>query len=75
LFQALGALLVKWDALDHEFLGEYTVGFDEWKAHVAEVDFDLVTEVTGLSMQQITEAAEMLRDSKATVFCWAMGLT
>jgi molybdopterin-dependent oxidoreductase alpha subunit len=75
LFQALGALLVKWDALDHEFLGEYTVGFDEWKAHVAGVDFDLVTEVTGLSMQQITEAAEMLRDSKATVFCWAMGLT
>ncbi|MEW1932716.1 FdhF/YdeP family oxidoreductase [Rhodococcus sp. NPDC079359] len=75
LFQAIGSLLVKWDALDHEFLDNYTVGFDAWKAHVAEVDWDLVTEVTGLSVAQITEAAEMLRDSKATVFCWAMGLT
>ena len=29
----------------------------------------------GLTREQITEAAQLLRDSDATVFCWAMGLT
>ena len=31
--------------------------------------------MTGLSREQITELAQLLRDSTATVFCWAMGLT
>ncbi len=75
LFQAIGSLLVEWDALDHDFIDEYTTGFDEWKAHVRAVDWEVVTTTTGLSRTQITELAQMLRDSDATVFCWAMGLT
>jgi len=75
LFQAFGHLLVQWGALDEEFIAAHTTGFDVWRAHVADLDWDFVTETTGLSRQQITEAAQMLRQSKATVFCWAMGLT
>jgi molybdopterin-dependent oxidoreductase alpha subunit len=75
LFQALGSLLVEWDALDHDFIGRHTTGFDAWRAHVADVDWDVVTDTTGLSREQITELAELLRDSDRTVFCWAMGLT
>ena len=75
LFQAIGSLLLKWDSIDHEFVESYTAGFDEWREHVASVDWNVVTDATGLTVQQITTAAEMLRDSKATVFCWAMGLT
>jgi formate dehydrogenase major subunit len=75
LFQAFGSLLVEWDALDHEFIEAHTTGFDEWREHVQAVDWDVVTSTTGLSRTEITKAAELLRDSKATVFCWAMGLT
>ena len=75
LFQAIGSLLVTWDALDHDFIDRYTTGFQQWRDHVAAVDWDVVTQTTGLSRQQITQAAQMLRDSDATVFCWAMGLT
>ncbi|KQU02531.1 hypothetical protein ASG56_16390 [Rhodococcus sp. Leaf7] len=75
LFQAMGKLLVEWDALDHEFIEKYTNNFDLWKQHVSEVDWDEVETVTGLSRVQITDAAKLLRDSKATVFCWAMGIT
>jgi len=75
LFQAFGSLLVEWDALDHEFIDQHTAGFDAWRDHVRNVDWEVVTATTGLSREQITEAAELLRDSKATVFCWAMGLT
>ncbi len=75
LFQAIGSLLVQWDALDHDFLERYTEGFDQYVAHVAELDWDKVEASTGLTREKITEAAEMFRDSDATVTCWAMGIT
>src|SRR6185436_14293819 len=75
LFQALGSLLVEWDALDHDFIAAHTTGFEAWRDHVRAVDWDVVTATTGLSREQITRLAELLRDSDRTVFCWAMGLT
>ena len=75
LFQAFGALLVEWGALDTDFVDTYTRGFAEWRDHVSALDWDQVIEVTGLSREQITAAARLLRDSDRTVFCWAMGLT
>jgi len=75
LFQAFGKLLVSWDAIDTDFLARYTRGFETWRDHVRALSWERITDVTGLSRPQITEAAELLRDSDATVFCWAMGLT
>ncbi|MDO9380634.1 MAG: FdhF/YdeP family oxidoreductase [Nocardioidaceae bacterium] len=75
LFQAFGHLLAQWDAIDHAFVDEHTVGFEAWREHVADLDWDMVEKATGLSRALITEAAEMLRGSKATIFCWAMGIT
>ena len=75
LFQAMGSLLVEWDALDHEFIDSHTRGFTQWRDHVSAIDWQVVAEATGLNRAQITQAAELLRRSDATVFCWAMGLT
>jgi molybdopterin-dependent oxidoreductase alpha subunit len=75
LFQAWGALLVEWDALDHDFIARHTRGFLNWRAHLSSIDWDLVEATAGLPRGQITEAARLLRDSDRTVFCWAMGLT
>jgi molybdopterin-dependent oxidoreductase alpha subunit len=75
LFQAWGALLVEWDALDHDFIARHTRGFLNWRAHLSSIDWDLVEATAGLSRGQLTEAARLLRDSDRTVFCWAMGLT
>jgi molybdopterin-dependent oxidoreductase alpha subunit len=75
LFQALGSLLVEWDALDHGFISDYTTGFEEWKQHVKGLNWDEVGQSTGLTRDQIVEAARMLQASDRTVFCWAMGLT
>lgn len=75
LFQAIGALLLEWGAVDRDFVEQYTSGFDEWAAHVKDLDWDLVLEATGLTRAQIEEAAAMFRDSDATVLCWAMGIT
>ncbi|MCD6638826.1 MAG: FdhF/YdeP family oxidoreductase [Nocardioides sp.] len=75
LFQAIGSLLVEWDAVDHEFLARHTEGFEAYAAHVRAVDWARVEEATGLTRAQVTEAAEWFRDSPATVTCWAMGIT
>ncbi len=75
LFQAIGALLVEWDALDHDFIAARTEGFDQWRKQLGELDWDEVADATGLTREQITEAARMIADSGATIYCWAMGLT
>jgi molybdopterin-dependent oxidoreductase alpha subunit len=75
LFQGIGALLVEWDALDHDFIAEHTDGFEQWAEHVRSVDWPVIESTTGLTRAQITEVAEMIRDSNATIYCWAMGLT
>ncbi len=75
LFQAIGALLVEWDAVDRDFVAAHTEGYGAWRAHVAQVDWELVDRATGLERGQIVEAARMVADSGATIWCWAMGLT
>ena len=74
-FQAVGSLLIEWDALDHDFLAQYATGFEEYAAHVADLDWGKVEASTGLTRDQITEAARMIADSPATITCWAMGIT
>jgi anaerobic selenocysteine-containing dehydrogenase len=69
-FQAVGKLLVEWDAVDPRFAATHTEGFEEWLRHVRQVDLDQVTRETGLSRDQITAAARMAADSGATVYCW-----
>jgi molybdopterin-dependent oxidoreductase alpha subunit len=75
LLQAIGALLLEWGAVDHDFIERHTTGFEQWAAHVRALDWDVVRRSTGLTREQIEEAACMFRDSDATVLCWAMGIT
>ncbi len=71
LFQAIGALLREWGAVDREFVEARTAGFEQ----LTEPDRDVVLAATGLEWDLIEEAARMFADSDATIVCWAMGLT
>ncbi len=75
LFQGMAAHLVAHDAIDHAFVAEHTEGFDAWVAHLARLDWAEIERASGLTRAQIEEAAELLRASSSTVFCWAMGIT
>ncbi len=75
LWQAIGSILLEEDAVDHDFVGRYTAGFDEYVAHVGKLDWAAVELATGLGAGQIREAAHLLIDADATVHCWAMGIT
>nr|WP_121222294.1 FdhF/YdeP family oxidoreductase [Saccharothrix variisporea] len=75
LFQAVGNLLLSWDAVDREFVAGFTDGFEAYAAHVRELDWDAVDVATGLPRAQVELLARMLAGSERTIFCWAMGLT
>ena len=75
LFKALNSLILKADAVDHEFIRDHTHGYEEFAAQAGDVDWQEVEQVTGLPQQQVERIAGMLMRSERTVFCWAMGLT
>ena len=74
-FQAIAALLIRADAIDHEFIAASTMGFDEYASARASVDWAETEYATGLSRSEIESAARAFAESPATVVCWAMGLT
>ncbi|HEU5111601.1 MAG TPA: FdhF/YdeP family oxidoreductase, partial [Micromonosporaceae bacterium] len=80
-FQAIGNLLLAWEdeapgtVLDHDFIAGSTEGFAEYAAHVRGLDWAAVDAATGLPRTQIEQVARMIAESKATIVCWAMGLT
>jgi len=81
LFQALGHLLLEEEKLnpgtvvDHSFISQQTEGFAAYAEARSVVDWDETERATGLTRAEITKAAKMMAASKATIICWALGLT
>jgi molybdopterin-dependent oxidoreductase alpha subunit len=61
--------------LDHEFIAEYTSGFDAYRQAMAEVRWPALVEATGIPETSLRAIGEEVRASNATIVCWAMGLT
>ncbi len=61
--------------LDQEFIDSYTSGFDDFVAALRTVSWPEIVEQSGVSKEQIEQAAQIFVDSERTIFCWAMGLT
>ncbi|GAA5033444.1 FdhF/YdeP family oxidoreductase [Microbacterium fluvii] len=80
LFQAIGKHLLEVEersggVVDHAFVAAHTTGFDAYAAEVAAVSWADLVEATGVAEDELRRVAELVRASKATIVCWAMGLT
>ncbi|MGL4255403.1 MAG: FdhF/YdeP family oxidoreductase [Microbacterium sp.] len=80
LFQAIGKHLLEredaeGDVLDHAFLAEHTSGFDAYRQAMADASWPALVEATGLPEKALRRVGEAVRSSRATIVCWAMGLT
>jgi molybdopterin-dependent oxidoreductase alpha subunit len=60
---------------DQEFISTKTVGVDAVLRSLDETSWDDITYGSGLSREQIVEAAEMIIDAPTMITCWAMGVT
>ncbi|GHH74014.1 formate dehydrogenase [Streptomyces sulfonofaciens] len=76
LFRLLNKLIIETDgAVDEEFVGTYTHGYEEFAAAARTADWDETLAATGLERSAIERALRMVLESRRTVVCWAMGLT
>ncbi len=60
---------------DHEFIQTRTTGFDGLTARLDAADWNDIVESSGLSRDQIADAAEMIMSADRFITCWAMGVT
>lgn len=67
--------IIENDLHDEEYLEERTVGFEDVKEKVQEFTPDYVEEVTGVSPEDLKEAAEGVATADSCCFCWTLGLT
>jgi molybdopterin-dependent oxidoreductase alpha subunit len=67
--------LLERGAVDAEFIAAHTDGFEALRDEVLAEDWGRIEAASGLSRAQIAEAADVYAASKATICCWAMGIT
>lgn len=60
---------------DREFIASRTEGFHEFKKVILQYSPDKVSEITGVSLDQLYLAAEILATNKPMAVMWAMGIT
>ncbi len=74
LMYTLANQLIEKDYIDHEFIGEHTEKFDEFREFVQDYTLDRGVEGTGLSREQILELVELIHSGKRVSFWWTMGV-
>jgi molybdopterin-dependent oxidoreductase alpha subunit len=63
------------EVFDQKFIKENTVGYDGLIKHIDKYDLEELSEASGISIDELHKAAEMLRDKNRIIICWAMGIT
>jgi predicted molibdopterin-dependent oxidoreductase YjgC len=60
---------------DKAFIAERTEGFEEFEATVQQYPPEQVSRITGVPVEQLYQAAELLGRNKPMAVIWAMGIT
>jgi molybdopterin-dependent oxidoreductase alpha subunit len=63
------------DVLDHGFIAEYCHGFTAFEQNMLDTSWTHIEQHSGLTQNQINQAADIACASKKTICCWAMGMT
>jgi len=61
--------------LDHSFLAEHCAGFEDYRAAVEATSWEEIEDQSGLTRQQIEEAADVYVNAERVICTWAMGVT
>ena len=81
LIKAINILLMQAEernpgsVFDLDFISNNTNGYNELIADLKKQDIHELAKAAGISLEQITEVAQVLINKKKIITCWAMGLT
>ncbi|PIE59432.1 MAG: molybdopterin oxidoreductase [Desulfobulbus propionicus] len=62
------------DLLDHDFVSNWTSGFDEFKTHLTPLTPDWAEHITGVPASDIKKAAAMYATSKPAILDWGLAI-
>ena len=74
LFYGIAHLLIRWSAVDLEFIREHTEAYEEFAAFTRSYTPEYTSCVTGLPATQIIEFARMIAEGERVSFWWTMGV-
>jgi assimilatory nitrate reductase catalytic subunit len=74
LFNGILHLMIENDWLDHDFINQQTVGFEEVAAHVSDWPPRKTAEITGIAERAIRQAAEWWGSAKTSFLMHARGI-
>ncbi|MYW41856.1 bifunctional nitrate reductase/sulfite reductase flavoprotein subunit alpha, partial [Streptomyces sp. SID161] len=74
LLNGLLHLLVAGGHTDEEFIAEFTEGWEEMPAFLADHPPERVAEITGIPESDIRRAAQLIGEAGEWMSCWTMGL-
>jgi len=60
---------------DEAFIQERTEGFDDFQKTIDKYNPELVSQITGITVESLYEAADILATNKPMAVIWAMGIT
>lgn len=81
LLQAIEILLLEEEnkipgkIFDQHFIENNTEGYQEFCNHLRQLDIKQLASASGIDMADIRQAADILKNKKKIIACWAMGLT
>lgn len=61
--------------IDHDFIRQHTSGFDAWRSAVEATSWSEIEDQSGLTREELEEAAHIYMQSDAVIATWAMGIT
>lgn len=61
--------------LDVAFIAEHTQGFEAFIAELREQPWEPLVQASGLTREQIVQAADIYAGSERVIACWGMGIT
>src|SRR5436309_4530034 len=67
-------LIIENDLVDREYVAVHTTGFDQLDRSLESFTPERVSEITGLSQEQIYKAAFLYSNAKAPFIAWTMGV-
>ena len=74
LFNGVLQIMIQRDWLDHDFINNHTVGFDQLAEHVSQWTLDRTAEVCGVSKQKLMQAAELWGQASTSFLLHARGI-
>ncbi len=75
LVNGLMHIILEKNLEDQAFIAERTTGFNEFKANLQNYPPEKVSEITGVPVEQLYQAAEIMGNTKPMAVLWAMGIT